>query len=260
MTINGSKYSKEYLNSITQVFQSRIDANKDGKVTLDEAYKDINVSGLLAGLKEGSTEYIRLKVLTDKIPEAMKTYAGADGILQEEEWAEFLNGEEWGNVLDAYHSSSNFSKIEMGWIDNSEGMINDGQVTKGEVKAGIFNNLDIQNKRYYTAEIENLIDSYAGSDGAFTVEEYTALKNDPTYKDIFASAGEGTLKNRMLYFRQYLKAKTGTLSDVSAITGFLTTSKGTPVAFNIMINDPNAKTSDKKMLEEYILRAVHTSY
>ena len=85
-------------------------------------------------------------------------------------------------------------------------------------------------------------------------------KNDPTYKDIFASAGEGTLKNRMLYFRQYLKAKTGTLSDVSAITGFLTTSKGTPVAFNIMINDPNAKTSDKKMLEEYILRAVHTSY
>ncbi len=85
-------------------------------------------------------------------------------------------------------------------------------------------------------------------------------KNDQTYKDIFASAGEGTLKNRMLYFRQYLKAKTGTLSDVSAITGFLTTSKGTPVAFNIMINDPNAKTSDKKMLEEYILRAVHTSY
>ncbi len=209
MTINGSKYSKEYLNSITQVFQSRIDANKDGKVTLDEAYKDINVSGLLAGLKEGSTEYIRLKVLTDKIPEAMKTYAGADGILQEEEWAEFLNGEEWGNVLDAYHSSSNFSKIEMGWIDNSEGMINDGQVTKGEVKAGIFNNLDIQNKRYYTAEIENLIDSYAGSDGAFTVEEYTALKNDPTYKDLLEKTNvrpfstSKSNENNVQFFNEY---------------------------------------------------------
>ena len=85
-------------------------------------------------------------------------------------------------------------------------------------------------------------------------------KKDPTYKDIFASAGEGTLKNRMLYFGHYLKAKTGTHCDVSSIMGFLTTANGKVVAFDIMVNDPNAKTSDKKMLEEYILRAIHTSY
>ena len=42
--------------------------------------------------------------------------------------------------------------------------------------------------------------------------------------------------------------------------GFLTTANGKVVAFDIMVNDPNAKTSDKKMLEEYILRAIHTSY
>ena len=85
-------------------------------------------------------------------------------------------------------------------------------------------------------------------------------KKDESYKDIFSSAGEGTLKNRMLYFKDNLKAKTGTLSDISAITGYLTTAKGKNVAFDIMINDPTAKNSDRKMLEEYILRAIHSSY
>ena len=92
---------------------------------------------------------------------------------------------------------------------------------------------------------------------SFLISQY---QNDAEYKEIFASAGEGTLKNRMLYFGDNLKAKTGTLSDVSAITGYLKTAKGNLVAFDIIINDPNSKTPDKKMLEEYILRAIHTSY
>ena len=85
-------------------------------------------------------------------------------------------------------------------------------------------------------------------------------KKSKSFKDIFASAGEGTLKNRMLYLGDKLKAKTGTLTDVSAITGYIRTSHGKAVAFNIMINDAKSKSSDKKMLEEYILRAIYTEY
>lgn len=92
---------------------------------------------------------------------------------------------------------------------------------------------------------------------SFLISQY---QNDAEYKEMFASAGEGTLKNRMLYFGDNLKAKTGTLSNVSAIAGYLKTAKGNLVAFDIIINDPNSKTPDKKMLEEYILRAIHTSY
>ncbi len=77
---------------------------------------------------------------------------------------------------------------------------------------------------------------------------------------IMAIAGEGTLKNRMLYFGDKLKAKTGTLSDTSAITGYITTISGKTLAFDIMINDAKSTPSEKKMLEEYILRAIHTSY
>lgn len=80
------------------------------------------------------------------------------------------------------------------------------------------------------------------------------------YKNVLPTAGEGTLKNRMLYFSGNLRAKTGTLSDISAITGYITAKSGKTYAFDIMINDPKSLSSDKKMLEEYILRALYNFY
>ena len=79
-------------------------------------------------------------------------------------------------------------------------------------------------------------------------------------KTLLPTPGEGTLENRMLYFKDNLRAKTGTLSDVSAIAGYLTSRNGKTYAFDIMINDPKLKPSDKKQLEEYILRSVYTNY
>ncbi len=80
------------------------------------------------------------------------------------------------------------------------------------------------------------------------------------FKTSMASPGEGTLENRMLYFKDNLKAKTGTLTDVSAIAGYLKTRSGNDVAFDIMINDPKSKAADKKMLEEYIIRAIYITF
>ncbi len=185
----GKKYPQEYLDGINDIFVNRMDGNggeKDGKVTVKEAYNDLNIGDLLSGLKEGSAEYNKLKALTDKVPDALKKYAGADGIFQAEEWADFLNGNEWGAVLDRYHSSSNFAKIEMGWVDMSH--IRDGQCTKGEVKDGLLNNLQkmelplMYDKRGIGTRLEAIVDKYAGEDGTFTVAEYTAMKNDPEYK------------------------------------------------------------------------------
>lgn len=79
-------------------------------------------------------------------------------------------------------------------------------------------------------------------------------------KTLLPTAGEGTLKNRMLYFKDNLRAKTGTLSDISAIAGYITSRNGKTYAFDIMISDPKAKNSEKKILEEYILRALYTNY
>ena len=72
-----------------------------------------------------------------------------------------------------------------------------------------------------------------------------------------ATAGEGTLSNRMLPLKDNIKAKTGTLSDISSIAGFLTSKSGNQYVFCIIINNPSTKNSDKKHLEDYLLRELY---
>ena len=90
---------------------------------------------------------------------------------------------------------------------------------------------------------------------------YRAQSEDfDTFKNYLPAPGEGTLKNRMLYFKDNLHAKTGTLSDASAIAGYITSRKGKTYAFDIMINDAKTSPADKKNIEEQILRQIYTSY
>lgn len=90
----------------------------------------------------------------------------------------------------------------------------------------------------------------------FLVKRY----DDKDFVESLATSGEGTLSNRMLYFKDNLRAKTGTLSDVSAIAGYITTRRGNTYAFDIMINDAKSKSQEKKSLEEYILRDLYANY
>lgn len=76
-------------------------------------------------------------------------------------------------------------------------------------------------------------------------------------KDYMASPGEGTLADRMLYFKDNLRAKTGTLTNVSSIAGYLKTKSGKNYAFCIIVNDPKSKSVDKKTFEEYVLRKAY---
>ena len=91
--------------------------------------------------------------------------------------------------------------------------------------------------------------------------EYKSKTEDfECFKELLPTAGEGTLKNRMLYFKDNLRAKTGTLADTSAIAGYITSRKGKLYAFDIMINDAKTSPTDKKNIEEQILRSVYANY
>ncbi len=79
-------------------------------------------------------------------------------------------------------------------------------------------------------------------------------KNFDDFKIHMATPGEGTLTDRMLYFKDKIRAKTGTLSNISSIAGYLTTKSGKSYAFCIMVNDSKSKSADKKSFEEYVLR------
>lgn len=74
------------------------------------------------------------------------------------------------------------------------------------------------------------------------------------FKSHMATPGEGTLTDRMLYFKDNLRAKTGTLSSISAIAGYLTVKSGKTYAFCIMTKDSKSSDSDRKSFEESLLR------
>ena len=85
------------------------------------------------------------------------------------------------------------------------------------------------------------------------------LKKNAEYVEFeLPTAGEGTLSSRMLYLKNLLHAKTGTLSNISSIAGYVTSKSGRKYVFCIMINDSKSTGSDKKMLEEYIIRTLYT--
>lgn len=82
-------------------------------------------------------------------------------------------------------------------------------------------------------------------------------KDFEDFKCHLAKPGEGTLTDRMLYFNDNLSAKTGTLTNISSIAGYLKAKSGKTYAFCIIINDPKSKSADKKAFEEYTLREAY---
>ena len=89
------------------------------------------------------------------------------------------------------------------------------------------------------------------------VTSFLILNKDNKILTKLPSPGEGTLTHRMLPIKENLKAKTGTLSDISSIAGFLTSRSGKKYAFCIISNDMKLSSSDKKMLEDFILREAY---
>ena len=89
------------------------------------------------------------------------------------------------------------------------------------------------------------------------VTEFLVVNKDNKIMEFLPKPGEGTLAQRMLPIKDNLTAKTGTLSDLSSIAGYLTSKSGKKYTFCIMINDMKLSASDKKMLEDFIIREAY---
>lgn len=90
----------------------------------------------------------------------------------------------------------------------------------------------------------------------FVTEFLLATKNNEIMKQL-PTAGEGTLTHRLLPLKNNIHAKTGTLSDISSIAGYLTSKSGKNYVFCIINNDMKLSPSDKKALEDYIIREAY---
>ena len=77
------------------------------------------------------------------------------------------------------------------------------------------------------------------------------LREEPRLKSVFPGAGEGTLGKRFLQGAAAgrIKAKTGTLSNISALAGYLYPDTPQECVFAILINGHVDSTADRKKIE-----------
>ena len=84
-----------------------------------------------------------------------------------------------------------------------------------------------------------------------------AEKNFRDYEILMAKPIEGTLANRLLDISKNLRAKTGSISNVSSFTGYVEAKSGLVYSFAIIIQNYPTQTREAKQLEDRIIRAIY---
>lgn len=79
-------------------------------------------------------------------------------------------------------------------------------------------------------------------------------------KEIFPTGGEGTLTNYYVGAKGLLYAKTGSLSGVICISGFLQTNRGSQLTFSILVNNHRAAAGDVRRAVESLLEEIRAKY
>jgi D-alanyl-D-alanine carboxypeptidase/D-alanyl-D-alanine-endopeptidase (penicillin-binding protein 4) len=79
-------------------------------------------------------------------------------------------------------------------------------------------------------------------------------------KNILATGNEGTLEGRYKTEAGYIFAKTGTLSGVIALSGFLYTKKNKLLIFSVLINNHNSSATAVRNAVERFIRALREKY
>lgn len=86
---------------------------------------------------------------------------------------------------------------------------------------------------------------------------YKAYPTDRLYH-LFPTGGKGTLKN--YYREQFVHAKTGTLTGVVALSGYLVTKKKKTLVFSVLVNNHNNSASVVRREVERFLTQVYENY
>jgi D-alanyl-D-alanine carboxypeptidase/D-alanyl-D-alanine-endopeptidase (penicillin-binding protein 4) len=101
----------------------------------------------------------------------------------------------------------------------------------------------------------------------FTPQDFVSILNKmknefgmERIKEIFPTGGEGTLSSYYKKDSSFIYAKTGTLSGVVAISGFMYTSKNKLFLFSILVNNHQASATEVRRSIERFLQGVRKRY
>ena len=94
----------------------------------------------------------------------------------------------------------------------------------------------------------------------FIVNCLNKLFKNERYKNLLATANQGTLSNRLIFLEGNLRAKTGTLSNMSSIAGVLNTKKGMDTVFAIIVQNSPKRKAILKNFENNIITILYRKY
>ena len=79
-------------------------------------------------------------------------------------------------------------------------------------------------------------------------------------RDIFPTGGEGTLNNYYGSMKDFIFAKTGTLTGVVALSGFLYTKKNKLLIFSVLVNNHRSSPTDVRRAIEKFIQQLRDEY
>ncbi len=101
----------------------------------------------------------------------------------------------------------------------------------------------------------------------FTPQDFVTILNKmknefgmERIKTIFPTGGEGTISSYYKAGNGYIYAKTGTLSGVVALSGFLYTKKGKLLIFSTLVNNHQASSTEVRRAVERFVESVREKY
>ena len=101
----------------------------------------------------------------------------------------------------------------------------------------------------------------------FTPQDFVAILNKmknefgmERIKEIFPTGGEGTLSSYYKSDSTFIYAKTGTLSGVVALSGFLYTKKNKLLIFSVLVNNHQASATNVRRAVEKFIQGIRKEY
>jgi D-alanyl-D-alanine carboxypeptidase/D-alanyl-D-alanine-endopeptidase (penicillin-binding protein 4) len=101
---------------------------------------------------------------------------------------------------------------------------------------------------------------FTPQDFVFTLNKMKADFGMDRIKTILPTGDEGTLEGRFAADRNYIFAKTGTLSGVVALSGFLYTKKNKLLIFSVLVNNHRASASQVRSATEKFIHGIREKY
>ena len=158
-----------------------------------------------------------------------------------------------------HHSDNFFAEQSLLMVSNERlGMMNDAKIIDTILKTD-FKDLP-QKPRWVDG-------SGLSRYNLFTPQDFVAILNKmknefgmKRLKVILPTGGKGTLTNYYIADSNYIYAKTGTLSGVVALSGYLYTKKGKELIFSVLVNNHQASGTEVRRAVEKLIQGIRNKY